>query len=68
MVLVTSSWTGLPLFTVLQALCLPDLIPWIYLSLPLYNGKGFDLGHTGWPNGFPYFLQFKSEFGKEFII
>ena len=22
------------------------LIPWIYLSLPLYNCKGFDLGHT----------------------
>ena len=24
-------------FTVLQALCLPDLIPWIYSSLPLYS-------------------------------
>ena len=23
-----------------------DLIPWIYLLLPLYNHKGFDLGHT----------------------
>ena len=22
-----------------------DLIPWIYLSPPLYNHKGFDLGH-----------------------
>ena len=22
------------------------LIPWIYLSLPLYNCKGFDLGHS----------------------
>ena len=31
---------------VLQALFLSDLIPWIYLSLPLYNRKGFDLGHT----------------------
>ena len=31
---------------VLQAFCLLDLIPWIYLSLPLYNHKGFDLGHT----------------------
>ena len=31
---------------VLQALCLSDLIPWIYLTLPLYNFKGFDLGHT----------------------
>ena len=29
-----------------QALCLSDLIPWIYLSLTLYNPKGFDLGHT----------------------
>ena len=25
---------------------LSDLIPWIYLSLPLYNPKGSDLGHT----------------------
>ena len=25
---------------------LSDLIPWIYSSLPLYNHKGFDLGHT----------------------
>ena len=25
---------------------LSDLIPWIYLSLPLYNHKGFDLCHT----------------------
>ena len=25
---------------------LSDLIPWIYLSLPLYNHKGFDLSHT----------------------
>ena len=31
---------------VCQALCLSDPIPWIYLSLPLYNHKGFDLGHT----------------------
>ena len=31
---------------VLQALCLSDLIPWIYVSLPLYNRKGFDLGNT----------------------
>ena len=31
---------------VLQALCLPELIPWIYSSLPLYNHMGFDLGHT----------------------
>ena len=25
---------------------LSDLIPWIYLSLSLYNHKGIDLGHT----------------------
>ena len=31
-----------PLSIVLQALCLSDLIPWIYLSLPLYNHKGFE--------------------------
>ena len=35
-----------PLSTVFQALYLSDLIPWIYLSLPLYNCKGFDLGHN----------------------
>ena len=35
-----------PLSIVLQALCLSDLIPWIYLSLPLYNCMGFDLGPT----------------------
>ena len=35
-----------PLSIVLQALCLPDLIPWIYLLPPLYNNEGFDLGHT----------------------
>ena len=31
---------------VLQALCLPDRVPWIYPSPALYNHKGFDLGHT----------------------
>ena len=31
---------------VLQGLCLSDLIPWMYFSLPLYNHKGFELGHT----------------------
>ena len=42
---------------------LSDLIPWIYLSLPLYNHKGFDL-----PEFFPHFLQFKSAFcNKEFM-
>ena len=31
---------------VLQPLCLSNLILWVYLSLSLYNCKGFDLGHT----------------------
>ena len=35
-----------PPSTVLQAPYLPDLIPWIYSSPPLYNHKGFDLDHT----------------------
>ena len=29
-----------PASIVFQALCLSDLIPWLYLSLPLYNRKG----------------------------
>ena len=29
-----------------QECYLSDLIPWIYLSFPPYNHKGFDLGHT----------------------
>ena len=62
---------------------LSDLIPWIHLSLPLYNHKGFDLGHSWMAqwffptfsnfSQFPYFLQFifqiQSEFSnKEFMI
>ena len=48
---------------------LSDLIPWIYLSLPLYSHRGVDLGIPEWSSGFPLFLQFKSEFGnEEFMI
>ena len=39
----TVSWTSVQFF---RHSVLSDLIPWIYLSLPLYNHKGFDLGHT----------------------
>ena len=54
---------------VLQALSLSDLIPWIYFSLSLYNRKGFNLVIPEWSSGFPYFLQFKPEFGnKEFMV
>ena len=48
---------------------LTDLIPWIYLSLPLYNHKGFDLGHTWMVWWFSPLSLFISEFGnKEFMI
>ena len=33
-----------PLSIVLKAFCIPDLIPWIYSSPPLYNHTEFDLG------------------------
>ena len=47
MVLITASCTmSEPPSIVLQALCLSDLIPWNYLSLPLFSCKGFDLVHT----------------------
>ena len=50
---------------VLHTLCVLDLIPWIYSSPPLYNHKGFDLGHTC----MVYFLQFKPDFcSKELMI
>ena len=46
MVLITAVQCHKPLSIVFQALCQSDLIPWICLSLPLYNCKGFDLGNT----------------------
>ena len=57
MVLVTASCRMLQTSVHSPSGTLPDLILWIYLSLQLYNHKGFDLGHT-WSSGFPYFLQF----------
>ena len=51
-----------PLSIVLQALCLSDLIPWIYLSLPLYNCKGFDLGHTSMIQWFSLFFNLSLNF------
>ena len=35
-----------PLSIILQVLCLSDVIPWIYLSLPPHNRKGFHSDHT----------------------
>ena len=50
-----------------QALCLSGLIPYMYFPLPLYNHKGFYLGHTWMLLVFPTF--FNSEFdNKEFMI
>ena len=60
-----------PLSIFLQALCLTDLVPWIYLSPLLYNHKGFDLGHTWMASVFffSYFLQFEPEFfNKELMV
>ena len=42
---LTSAFCHKPPSIALQALWLSHLVPWICLSLPLYNHKGFDLGH-----------------------
>ena len=69
MVLITASCTMSRTSIHSSSGTLSDLIPWIYLSLPLYNHKGFDLVIPEWSSGFPYFLQFESKFGnKEFMI
>ena len=46
MVLITASCTMSWTSVHSSSGTLSDLIPWIYFSLPLYNHKGFDLGHT----------------------
>ena len=45
MVLITASWTMSRTSVHHSSDTLSHLIPCIYLSLPLYNCKGFDLGH-----------------------
>ena len=57
-------WCYEPSSIVLQAFYLSDLIPSICLSLPLYNHKGFELGH---PWMVYYFLQFKFEFCRKVV-
>ena len=53
----------------LQAVCLSDLIPFIYLSLPLYNIRNLVYLIPEWPRVFFYFLQCMSEFfNKELMI
>ena len=69
MVLITVSCTMFWTSVHSSSGTLSDLSPWIYFWLPLYNHKGFDLGHTWMSYWFPYFLQFKPEFyNKEFMI
>ena len=46
MVLITASCTMSQTSLHSSSGTLTDLISWIYLSLPLYNHKGFDLDHT----------------------
>ena len=46
MVLITASCTMLQTSIHSSSDTLSDLIPWIHLSPPLYNHKGFDLYHT----------------------
>ena len=45
MVLIPASCTVSKTSVHSSSATLSNLIPWIYLSLPLYNPKGFDLGH-----------------------
>ena len=68
MVLVITSCTvSRTSIHILQALCLSDLTPWIYFSLPLCDSEGCDCSHLDGPVVFPTF--FKSVFGnKEFMI
>jgi len=69
MVLITASCTVSRTSIHSSSGTLSNLTLWIYLSRPLYNRKGFDLGHTWMVQWFSYFLEFKSEFGnKEFMI
>ena len=46
MVLITASCTMARTSVHSSSGTLSDQIPWICLSLPLYNRKGFDLGHN----------------------
>ena len=60
----TISWTSIHS----SSGTLSHLTPWIYLSLPLY-ARDLIKVIAEWYSGFPYFLQFKSEFGnKQFMI
>ena len=69
MVLITVSCTMLWNSVHSSSCTLSDLIPWIYLSLPLIIIRDLIWVIPEWSSVFSYFLQFKSEFGnKEFMI
>ena len=58
-----------PLSIVFQAFCLSDLIPWTICHFHCIILRDLILVIPEWSSDFPYFLQFKSEFGnKEFMI
>ena len=54
-----------PPSTVLQAHCLLDLIPWVYLLPSLHTHKGFDSSCTLLACSYHHFLSFKPEFCYE---
>ena len=57
MFLVTASCTVLQTSIHSSSSTLANLVPWIYLPLPLYNHKGFYLGHTWMALVFPTFFN-----------
>ena len=57
MVLITTSCTMLRTSIHSSSSTLSVLIPWTYLSLPLYNRKGFDLGHNSMASGLPTYFN-----------
>ena len=57
-----------PLSIVLQVLCLPDLIPWIYFHFHCIIRRDLTRVIPEWSSGFPYFLQFKPEFSNQELI
>ena len=69
MVLITTSYTMLWISIHSSPGTQSDLIPWIYLSLSLYNHKEFDLGHTLIVQWFSLLSSTKVWiFNKEFMI
>ena len=66
MVLITAFYTVLwtSILSSSGTLSIYALIPWIYLSLPLYNCKGFDLGHTWMVVFFPTFFSLSLNFAR----